>query len=372
MPARKIAYLTPFYFDEASSLGGGERYPWNLARGVVASSGGEYEVEIISYGESSGRRELGPGISLRILEAAFEPPHPIDVASWELPDALADADLVHIHAAYTRSAELGILIAKHQRKPICVTDHGGYASSLGDALGSLDLADRVLCYSDFGASFYKTTTPIEIVKGGVDTEAFAPPAGPRPDRDRVLFVGRLLPHKGIDVLIRALPAELPLTVCGRPYFRPYYDYLRELAAGKRIEFVTDADDATIRDLYGRAWANVLPSVYKDCYGNAYQAPELMGFTLLEAMACETPAIASRVGAMPEFVRQGETGFLYDDPGELAGYLRLLAGDPAEVERIGEHARRVVVEDYGLEVAGARFLAVYRDLIGRARAREEAA
>ena len=83
-----------------------------------------------------------------------------------------------------------------------------------------------------------------------------------------------------------------------------------------------------------AWANILPSVYVDCYGNMHRAPELMGFTILEAMACGTPAISSRVAAMPEFIRDGETGFVFDEPDELAEQLRRLAADPELVETDG--------------------------------------
>src|SRR5438132_9821946 len=82
---RKIAYLSPLYFDEASSLGGGERLPLNLAKGVVAESGGRYEVELISFSNAPCRRKVGPGVSLRILTATGRPKNPLDVVSWELP-----------------------------------------------------------------------------------------------------------------------------------------------------------------------------------------------------------------------------------------------------------------------------------------------
>ena len=65
----------------------------------------------------------------------------------------------------------------------------------------------------------------------------------------------------------------------------------------------------------------------------------MGFTLLEAMACGTPAICSRVAAMPEFVLDGETGFVFDDLPELTDRLRALADDPDLVDRMGRQARR---------------------------------
>jgi glycosyltransferase involved in cell wall biosynthesis len=361
MATRTVAYLTPLYFDETSCLGGGERYPLNLARGVVRAGRGAYRVELLSFGARAHRRQLDEGVDLRVLLAAGTPRNPLDVVSWELSEALSCADLVHIHQAYCRCAEMGLLVAKQQRKPICATDHGGYSSPLGAELGVLDLVDRVVAYSDFGARQHRTRAPIVTIKGGVDAALFRPPAV-RPPRDRITYVGRLLPHKGIDRLIQALPPEMPLTICGRPYHAAYFRHLQDLASGKQVEFLTDAKDAAVRDLYARSWAAVLPSVYEDCYGNVHQVPELMGYTLLEAMACGTPAIASRVGGMPEFIRHGETGFVYDDLDQLAGYLHLLANDPVRVERMGEAGRESVVREYDLAVAGAHLYAVYQELL----------
>jgi glycosyltransferase involved in cell wall biosynthesis len=369
--ARRIAYLTPLYFDEGSCLGGGERFPLNLARGVAEGSGGRYEVDLISFANEAGRREVAPGVGLRLLRAAGRPRNPLDVVSWELPDAIADADLVHVHQAYTRCAEVGLLAAKVQRKPTCVTDHGGMSSPLVKQLGVLDLVDRVVAYSDFGASLYQTSTEVTVIKGGVDASRFTPPESP-PVRDRVLYVGRLLPHKGIDRLVTALPADLPLTVCGRPYHDEYFTRLKALAEGKLVEFVTDADDEATLSLYRRAWANVLPSVYVDCYGQAHEAPELMGLTLLEAMACGTPAVASRVAAMPEFIREGETGFVFDDLEQLSAQLARLATEPGLADRLGRQGRRVVEQEFDYRVAGSKLAAVYDTLIGRAGSGSEMA
>jgi len=364
MSVRKIAYLAPLYFDEECYIGGGERYPLNLGKGVVESSKGRFHVELVSFGPRSFRRELAPGLSLRVLKASGKPAHPLDVVSWELPAALSEVDLVHIHQAYTRCSELGMLVAKQLRKPICVTDHGGTSSPFVQQLGVLDLADQIVAQSDFAASFFQTRTPIKIIKGGVDAHRFTP-STKRVKRDRVLYVGRLLPHKGIDKLIEAMPAELPLTVCGRPYDEDFFNRLKVAAKGKRVEFVTDADDQRILDLYRRSWANILPSVYIDCYGNMHRAPELMGFTILEAMSCGTPAISTRVAAMPEFIIEGETGFVFDEPEQLAAQLRQLAADPELVETMGKAARRVVEEEYDYRVAGARLVEVYDSLITRA-------
>src|SRR5712675_72235 len=93
---------------------------------------------------------------------------------------------------------------------------------------------------------------------------FSPPDPsvlPRREKE-VLFVGRLLPHKGVDDLIRAMPAELPLTIVGRAYDAHYLERLHELANGKRVTFRHDADDDGLVDAYQRARCVVLPSVYR--------------------------------------------------------------------------------------------------------------
>jgi glycosyltransferase involved in cell wall biosynthesis len=361
----KIACLTPNYFSDESYIGGGERYPLNLSRGVVESSGGRYSVDLISFGPKSRTFTIEPGVTVRVLAAARPPRNPLDVVSWDLPAAIADADLVHVHQAYTRCSEMAYLVARQQGKPIVVTDHGGMTSSLGTSVGSLELTDHIVSNSNFGAMLYRTGTPITVIKGGVDGAYFCPPEQ-RSARDRVLFVGRLLPHKGIDRLIDALPRELPLTVCGRAYHPEYFEALKGLAAGKDVTFITDADDRAILDLYRRAWVNVLPSVYRDYYGQTHLCPELMGFTLLEAMACGTPVICSNVGGMPEYVIDGETGFVVDDLPALTERLRQLAGDPTLVEQMGLQARRQVEREYDFRIAGARMIAVYEPLIDRSR------
>jgi glycosyltransferase involved in cell wall biosynthesis len=357
---------------------------------LAEASGRSYEVEVVSFGGSARRVELSPGVTLRIL-ADFRGPAPgptgltyaFDSLSWELIDAVASADLVHVHQPFTRCGEFAIWLARLEGKPLCVTDHGGVSTWLGFRFGMLGLADRIVPISEFAGDVMRdrilgaspdpgrTAVPqFTVVRGGVDASFFAPPDG-RVERDRVLFVGRVLPHKGIDRLIQALPDGLPLTVYGCPYDREYLGYLKWLARRKDVEFAftpaAEGGDEVMRSLYRRAWVNVLPSVYRDCRGNHYVEPEHMGFTLLESMACGTPAACSRVGGMPEFVRDGETGFVFDGVSELSGLLRTLAADPALVERMGRRARAVVEAEYDLRAVGAKLLGLYDTLLGRGAA-----
>jgi glycosyltransferase involved in cell wall biosynthesis len=352
--------MTPLYFDEASYLGGGERYPLNLAKAVAMT--GEYEVEIVSYGEASSVRDLAPGVRLRVLASASRRAGG-ERLSWEVISAVRDVELVHLHQIFCRPSEVALLTAKLLHRRLCATDHGGATSWLGSSLRALDLVDQIVSQSDFAASLLAdfTENPIRVVHGGVDDTFFAPPAEASA-RDGVVFVGRLLPHKGIDRLIAALPPGLPLTVCGRPYDARYFAFLKALAVGKQVEFITVAGDDDVRDLYRRAIAVVLPSVYVDCYGNPHPWPELMGFSVMEGMACGAPAICSRVGGMPEYVEHGSTGFVFDELAELTASLERLAADPELVGRMGRAAREGVEKRFGLAVAGASLRSIYDELL----------
>lgn len=355
----RVAYITPLYFDDESYLGGGERYPLNLARAVVKTGG--CEIDIVSYGDVEGIRDIpiDPGVRLRVLPTV--PRRGEGRLSWEVLAAIREVDLVHLHQVFSRPSEVAMLAAKLLFKPVCATDHGGGSSNLGRSLGMLELADRIICYSEFGGSLIQTETPIELVRGGVDDGFFQPPDAPYV-RDRVVFVGRVMPHKGIDRLITALPDGVPLSICGQPYDAGYLRILEALAGGKDVSFHDDLDDHGLREMYRRAIAVVLPSVYVDFNGAIQPWPELMGFSLLEGSACGAPAICSRVGGMPEYVDHGETGYVYDTLSELTDHLAALASDPSLVERLGRAGAAAVRERFGLASAGRVMRRIYDNVL----------
>src|SRR5262249_1237128 len=149
------------------------------------------------------------------------------------------------------------------------------------------------------------------------------------ERGPVLFVGRLLPHKGVDVLIRALPSDMPAHIVGPAPDARYLTDLHALAAGKAITFHHDCDDAALVAPYRQASCIVLPSRYREMYGGETEVPELLGQTLLEGMACGLPAICTAVASMPEIVEHDVTGFIVppNDVAALAHTLQQLNADP---------------------------------------------
>ena len=138
----------------------------------------------------------------------------------------------------------------------------------------------------------ETSHGLTSFSGGVDLVKFSR-GDTRHNNGRVLFAGRLLPHKGIDDLVKAVPDDMDLDIAGRPLDPHYLEDLRTLARGKRVVFHHDYDDSALVDAYRQALCVVLPSVYRSCYGEESRIPELLGQTLLEAMACATPAICQK-------------------------------------------------------------------------------
>jgi glycosyltransferase involved in cell wall biosynthesis len=356
----RVAFPTPATFFDADR-GGGGRYPLNLARGLVVASGGDVEVELIAPAASPGRREIEDGVWLRGYE-----PHPLtapygEALSWELMAAVISADVVHVHQVFTRVGEAAVLAARVARRPVCVTDHGGGTSRQGRKLGLAELADAIVAYSRYGAGAVGARNPVTIIEGGVDTRIFTPP-DEEGGRDHVVYVGRLLPHKGVDLLIRACPEDVPLVIAGESGDSDYQRELRRIAQGRNVMFVSDPDDDRLIAIHRRALAVVLPSVNRDMYGAFHAHPELMGLSMLEGMACGAPAICFPVGGSPEYIEHGVTGFVVRDAEDLTRHIRLLASDPGRVRRMGSAARAQVAGRWDVATAGAALLGLYQRLL----------
>ncbi len=176
-----------------------------------------------------------------------------------------------------------------------------------------------------------------MVVPGVDAARLTPgPAGSRSPEPTFLYVGRLKRYKQIDVAIRALAAvrrEIPaarLWIAGSGDDRARLERVaREGGVAGAVEFLGFVDEARKIELYRRAWAVVLLSL-----------KEGWGITNVEAAACGTPVVAADNSALPESVRDGETGFLVPtgDAAACGRALARVAADPELRERLGRGAR----------------------------------
>ena len=352
----RVAHLVPAPFDpEDGIIGGAERYSFELARHMAD----HVPTELISFGPRERSATVG-NLRVRVLRAHYVRGQRTNPVSAELWRALGDATVVHCHQQHVLASSVAAFCTRLRRRRVFVTDLGG---------GGLDVSTYVstdrwfhghLHISEYSrkVSGHERNPRARVILGGVDTSMFAPHPG---DGEAVLFVGRLLPHKGVHDLIDSLPPRVPLRIIGRAMDAEYLNLLRARAAGKCVTFLHDVDDAGLVEEYRRAACVVLPSVYTTPDGRTTLVPELLGQTLLEAMACGRPAICTDVASMPEVVVHGDTGYVVPpgNPAALGAAIGSVLADPAAADRMGARGRARVVEHFSWSKVVERCLAAYR-------------
>ena len=199
--------------------------------------------------------------------------------------------------------------------------------------------------------------PMATLRAKVDLERFHSGAANQEIRGRygieekdkvVLCFGRLVPRKGVDRLIRALPAirravpESKVVIAGTG---PEEKRLRALAAtqGDAVIFTGRVPDEDAPALYAAADVFALP------VADRWRGLEIegLGVVLLEAAACEVPCVTGISGGTPEAVLDGETGFVVDatDEAVLAGRIAWLLQNPDQARAMGRAGRAHVTEHF---------------------------
>jgi glycosyltransferase involved in cell wall biosynthesis len=353
----RVLHIVPASFGANGVLGGAERYALELARHMADVA----PTRLLTFGERS-RHETFGNLQVRVVGDPWyvrgQHSNPISTA---ILDEAARADIVHCHQQHILSSSLAAAFSNIAGKKVFVTDLGGGGWDVSSYISTDRWFHGHLHISDYSRKIFGQERQrwSHVILGGVDTKTFSPDSSVACDGS-VLFVGRLLPHKGVNYLIEAAPADLPVKIVGQPMHEEYLRELQALAAGKRVYFHHDfADDDIIR-AYRRALCIVLPSVYRDLYGGETRVPELLGQTLLEGMACGTPAICTDVASMPEIVENGRSGFIVpaNDPSSLREKLAWLNNHREEAKAMGVAARNCVLEKFTWPRVVDRCLEIY--------------
>jgi D-inositol-3-phosphate glycosyltransferase len=238
-------------------------------------------------------------------------------------------------------------------------------------------ADQIVCASDSERStlierYGVAPSQLTTIPCGVDVDRFRPmdsqecrrKLGLDPDLPVLLFIGRIEPLKGIDVLIRAsaqLDGRFQLLVVGgdeKDALRKggLESLARDMGVHGRVIFADAVPHQELVRYYNAASICVMPSYY-----------ESFGLVALEAMACGVPVIASRVGGLKETVRDGQTGYLvpWRCPEPFAERLDLLLTNEPLRRSLGEEAREVA-QRYRWPVIAAQVEDVYHELVSAYR------
>jgi glycosyltransferase involved in cell wall biosynthesis len=209
---------------------------------------------------------------------------------------------------------------------------------------------------------------IQYIPNGVDTSLFTPGPrtgsaaarlGARPGEDIILLaVRRHDPKCGLDYLIRAMPAVLAfepralLCMVGDGSEGPRLKSLAgEMGCAERIRFIGRLENEKIPALYRAAYLSVLPSIF--------EAVSLSG---LEALASGCPVVGTRVGGIPAFVHDGETGLLVEpkSPSSLAEGICRLLGGPALREQMALRGRALVEQQFSWDSIARRTIEFYQE------------
>lgn len=362
-PRRNLAVVAPYF---PPRIGGLERYAEEVARGLVARD--EWDVTVFTANHRAGRTavEVTDGLTIHRLRPWFSlsstPVNPL--WPWYLRRAFAAnrIDAVHIHTPVPFLADVAGWAAGP--RPLVVTYHAGsmrkgrqpvdlavglYERLLLPLL--LDRADAVVGVSPFVATrFLDRWVAASIITPGVDADRFVPaPAAAGPDEPPVvLYVGTIggaTRWKGVATLLDAFAIIRRDEPAARLRLVGDGDGLEETAATAARMGLAGAVELTgalvgeaLVGAYQAASVVVLPSLTE---------AESFGMSLVEAMACATPVVASRVGGIPDVIEDGRDGLLVP-PGApealAAACLRVLA-DPALAAALGAAGRAKVLDRY---------------------------
>ncbi|MCL2281913.1 MAG: glycogen synthase, partial [Fibromonadales bacterium] len=318
--------------------------------------------------------------------------------------AMRGIDIVHCHTWYSHFA--GVLASRLYQVPLVLTTHslephrpwkaeqlgnGGYAMSCWIERTAYQNADGVIAVSEkmkqnvinlYGVNEKK----VRVIYNGIDPEFYQPTFdeailkkyGIDPQRPFVLFVGRITRQKGISQLIQAIPKiseNAQIVLCaGAPDTPEIAEECKNLIAKAKekrngIIWIQEMlDHKELRVLYSHSTVFATPSLY-----------EPFGIINLEAMACGTPVVGSRVGGIPEIIVEGETGFLVsldhksdldfspDDPEkfqtELAEKLNLLLTNPDLSKKMGEASRKRALSEFSWKSIAKQTVDFYGALAG---------
>jgi glycogen synthase len=381
-----------------------------LTRELARLDGGAHDVSVLSFGDQDEQhgnlrvRGIEPSAKIAVRDPRHVKLMDTLVRDLQMAGAVGDADVVHGHTWYSHFA--GCLAKQLTGAKLVLTTHSlephrpwkveqlgtGYHASSWIERTAYQNADGVIAVSssmkeDVQDLYGVPDERVRVIYNGIDPDQYRPRPnaevlrryGIDPEVPFVLFVGRITRQKGILHLVRALPhldADDPLQVvlCAGA---PDTDEIAAEMETAVAEAKSDAEAEVIwipkmvpKDdvitLYSHAAVFVCPSVY-----------EPFGIINLEAMACETPVVASAVGGIPEIVVPGETGLLVEfdaaadgaDPADPDAFARDLAAavndllsNSDRLERMGQASRRRVEEHFTWHRIAEQTRDFYRSLL----------
>jgi glycosyltransferase involved in cell wall biosynthesis len=357
----RILHLAKYYWPRS---GGMERVVQDLAEGASLLG---HQVEVVAV-QSLGRQRTSARQRSSVTRAfSFGALGSQEIAPGYIAAAWKRADVIHVHHPHTL-ADIACLL-RAGRTPVVVTQHADAKRSTYHPVARLVLRRARAIVVPSQAHLALSTelrgfeSKVEVIPFGIDEQRWnvvpPPPPGAPP---RALFIGRLLPFKGVDLLLRALERvpDLRLDIVGSgPESSRLRTLAQALAVTDRVRWYGEYPDEDLTRRMADADFLVLPSVTVE---------EMFGLVVLEAMAAGRPVVTT---AVPSAVREvnlpGVTGLEVPlrDVGALAAALDTLARDPIRRHVMGEAGRARVAEQFTRTLMAERHIALYQRVLAGA-------
>jgi glycosyltransferase involved in cell wall biosynthesis len=338
-------------------------------------------LEVVPAGRVSRRsRFLPDGLARWIVQHLFGNVSVARTVRRVLRERPGEFDVVHAHGSLS-----ALLISLGHDVPLVYTEHDAtpwscryrrwYERWLRKVIyRALNVtvfrrADRVVTvFPSLAAEIVRhwriDPAKVGVIGNGADVATFQPRDG-GPSRVRetygferyALFVGSLVPRKCPDLLVDALAeaGDVRCVFVGDGPMRPRLErQAQELGISDRVVLMGTVPSNELGPIYADADVVILPTV-----------SDAFPLVALEAMACGTPVLASRVSGLPEMIEDWQTGFLVKpgDVGQLAMGIRFMTGDHTLRERMGSNGRRRVREEFRWPRVADRYLETYRSAAG---------
>ena len=342
-PLRIAQVAPPLERVPPSAYGGTERIVHELASELVRRG---HDVTVFASGDSDVPGRLIPTVDTALRPAGVEADsRPLFESTVKAVAArVADFDIIHSHLEWW-----SLPLARSSSTPVVSTFHGRLDLPEADRLLE-DPPEGMVAISRHQASTHPAV-PWTIIHNGLSLEDSPFVAQPGDD---LCFVGRIDPEKGvIEAMEVARRAGRRLRIAAKignvPRQRAYYENVFKPAlakAGSYVEFLGELEVAERDRLFAESAATVMPGAW----------PEPFGLVSIESLACGTPVLARRVGALPEIIREGVDGFFGDDVAALAFYADRISG----LDRAGIRER--VVERFSASRMTDSYEALYERMV----------
>ena len=343
----RIAQIAPpFERVPPRAYGGTER----IVHGLVTELDRRgHEVTTFASGDS-----VVPGRHVETVLEALRPSgylgDPLPYMQLTVHEVLArqsEFDLIHSHLEW-----LSLLLARVTSVPVVTTFHGRLDLPWADGLFR-DPPRGLVAISQNQADTHPDVPWQAVVHNGLKLDGS--PFGKRRG-EHLCFVGRVAQEKGIVEAIEIAqlagrPLKIAAKVAPGGNERAYYDAVFApalKAAGSSVEFLGELEQQDRDLLFAESYASLMPGSW----------PEPFGLVAIEALACGTPVIARRIGALPEIIRDGIDGFFGDDSTAMAFKVDRVA----DLDRAA--IRESVLERFSVEQMTDRYEAVYATMLDR--------